>query len=100
MRLGLDRPGRDDPENRAPGSGFASVLLSLCDIERTSSALSIPLVFEPNGRGRVWVTPGGVIQKTVRRDRGLHPFYYPSGISNGRLPRSPSRWFLGRTGEV
>jgi hypothetical protein len=96
----LDRPGRDDPENRAPGPGIASVPLSLWDIEWTSHALPIPLVFGTNGRGKVWIASGGMIQKTVRRDRGSRPFRYPSGISNERLPHSPSRYFLERMDEV
>jgi hypothetical protein len=48
VRLGLDRPRWGDPENRAPGPGVASVLLSLSDIEWTSPSLPIPLVFGMN----------------------------------------------------
>jgi hypothetical protein len=100
MRLDPGHSGRVGPQNRAPRPGIASVLLSLLDIEWTSTSLSVPLIFGTNGQGRVWVTPGGVIQKTVRQDRGSRPFFYPSWISNERLPRSPSRLFLGQTGEV
>jgi hypothetical protein len=96
----LGHPGRVGPQNRAPRPGIVSIPLSLWDIEWTSHALPIPLVFGTNGRGRVWVTPGGVIQKTAHRDRGSHSFRYPSWISSERPMRSPSRWFLGRTGEV
>jgi hypothetical protein len=49
VRLGLDRPGRGDLENRAPGPGVASIPLSLSDIEWTSPSLPIPLVFGANG---------------------------------------------------